>query len=174
MHNWLRRKFEDRTVAEMNIWYTIIAVVSFMVMILLWGWFTGIASGTEDYDEGASNLLFLLGTLSLWLLFLIWLCVGLVRIAWKWDHERLGIQIFKYLQIGFFVGTVLTMLVRSDLLEHFKLMVGLLLVFDIVIVFMIFNFLVLAWFARCKIPLRAYLEIGSIILMIVVQVWLVI
>ncbi len=174
MHNWLRRKFEDRTVAEMSIWYTIIAVVSFMVMILLYGWLTGIASGTEDYDEGASSLLFLLGTLSLWLLFLIWLWVGLVRIAWKWDHERLGVQIFKYLQIGFLVMTVLTMFPRSNLWEHFKLLAGLLLAFDIVITVMIFNFLVLAWFARCKILLHAYLEMGSIILMIVVQVWLVI
>jgi hypothetical protein len=171
MYGWLRRKFEYRSIAEMSIWYTITAVVSFMVMFLLWGWFTGIASGTEEYDEGAENLLFLLGNLFLWLVFLAWLWFGLVRIAWKWHHKRLGIQIFKYLQIGFFVGTVLTMLLRSDLWEHFKLLSGLLLAFDIVIAVMIFNFLVLAWFARCKIPLRAYWEIGSIIVMIVIQVW---
>ena len=101
MYKWLRWKFEDRSIAEMSIWYSITAVVSFMVMFFLWGWFTGIASGTEEYDEGALNLLFLLGTLFLWFIFL-------------------------------------------------------------------------AWFARCKIPLHAYLEIGSIILMIAVQVWVVI
>jgi hypothetical protein len=148
--------------------------MSFMVMIFLWGWFTGIASGTEEYDKGALHLLFLLGILFLWLVFLVWLWVVLVRTARKWDHVRLGIKIFKYLQIGILVMTVLTMFPRSNLWEHLKLLAGLLLAFDIVIAVMIFNFLFIAWFARCKIPLHAYLEIGSIILMIVVQVWLVI
>jgi hypothetical protein len=145
-----------------------------MLVFLLLGIFTGIAGGTEDYDEGALNLLFLLVTLFIWLVFLVWLWICLVRIARKWDHERLGIPIFRYLQIGFFVMTLFTMLVISDLREDLKILVFMLLVFDIAIGIMIFNFLVLAWFARCKIPLHAYLEIGSIILMIIFQVWVVI
>jgi len=67
--------------------------------------------------------------------------------------------------------TVLTILVRSDLREDFKILPFILLAFDIAIVGMIFNFLVLAWFARCKIPLHAYWEIGSIVVMIVIQIW---
>ena len=172
MYKWLRRKFEYRTIAEMSIWYTITLVVSFMVIFFLWGWFTGIASGTEEYDDGALHLLFLLGALFLWLVFLVWLWIGLVRTAWKWSHKRLGIQIFKYIQRGFLVMTVLTILPRSNLWEHFKLLAGLLLAFDIVIAVMIFNFLVLAWFARCKIPFQAYWEIGSIILMFIIQIWI--
>ena len=174
MYKWLRKEFEYRSIAEMSIWFTITSVVSFMVMFFLWGWFTGITSGTEKYDEGAEKLLFLLVTLFIWLVFLAWLWICLVRIAWKCDNERLGIQIFRYLQIGFFVMTLFTMLVISDLREDFKILVFMLLAFDIAVGIIIFNFLVLAWFARCKIPLHAYLEIGSIILMIIVQVWIVV
>jgi len=171
MYDWLRRKFEYRSIAEMSIWYTITAVGSFMVIFLLWGLFTGLASGPEEYDGGASHMISLMGALFLWLVFLAWLWVGLVRTAWKWGHERLGTRIFKYLQIGFLVMTALTMLARGDMREHFKILTITLLAFDIAIAGMIFNFLVLAWFARCKIPLHAYWEIGSIVVMIVIQVW---
>jgi len=171
MYDWLRRKFEYRSIAEMSIWYTITAVGSFMVIFLLWSLFTGLASGPKEYDSGASKMLSLLVALFLWLVFIVWLCVGLVRTAWKWGHERLGTTIFKYLQIGFLVMTVLTMLARGDLRENFKILSFILLVFDMAIACMIFNFLVLAWFARCKIPLHAYWEIISIIVMIIIQIW---
>ena len=116
-------------------------------------------------------MILLLVTLSLWLAFVIWLWVGLVRTAWKWGSHKLGTPIFKYLQIGFFVVTVFTALHRSDLRENLNILSLVLLGFDVAIVIMIFNFLLLAWFARCKIPFRAYGQIGSIVLMIVIQVW---
>ena len=172
MYNWIRRKFEFRSIAEMSIFYTITAVVSFLVVFLLWVLITGLVGGPEDFDNGAIHLLNLLIALLLWLGFLAWLWISLVRTAWKWNKERLGIKIFKYLQIGFFVMTVLTMLVRRELRGQVKVLVGLLVVFDIVIVIMIFNFLLLTWLARCKISLRAYWEISSIVVMIVIQFWL--
>lgn len=65
MYNWLKRKCDHRTIAEMSIWYTITAVVTFMVIILLWGMFTGIANGEDEYDAGGSYMVALLVTLFL-------------------------------------------------------------------------------------------------------------
>ncbi len=173
MYNWLRQKCENRSIAEMSIWYSITAVGSFIAIILLWGLFIGLAGGADDENVSDSQTFALLACLFLWLVFLIWLWIGLVRTAWKWSSKRLGTPIFKYLQIGFFVITIFTMLSQRDFKEGLKLLSFMLLAFDVVIVCMILNFLFLAWFARCKIPLRTYLEIGSIIIMVTFQVWII-
>ncbi len=44
--------------------------------------------------------------------------------------------------------------------------------FDVVVALMMFNFLTIAWCARCRMPLQAYWEIGSIVAMIVIQIWI--
>ena len=95
MYDWLRRECKYRTVAEMSIWYTIIAVGSFMVVILIWSLLTGVASDSEDPDAVAIQVISLLVALCLWLAMLIWLWIGLVRTAWKWGHERLGSRLIK-------------------------------------------------------------------------------
>ena len=68
--------------------------------------------------------------------------------------------------------TALAMLPRKDMRESFDMLPFMLLAFDAAIGVMIFNFLTIAWFARCRIPLQAYWEIGSIVAMIVVQIWI--
>ena len=174
MCKWLIREFEleRRTVAEMGIWYTITAAVSFFIVLLVWVFFTAVTSGEDPDDGGPVRAIFLLGMIFLWLVSLVWFWIGLVRTAWRWGYERLGTEIFRYLQIGIFVMTVLAMLPRKDMRESFHMLPFMLLAFDAAIGVMIFNFLTIAWFARRRIPLHAYWEIGSIVAMIVIQTWI--
>jgi len=171
MYDWLRQRCKERSIAELSIGYTIIAVSGVILILLLWG--TIISLPGMSNEEAASDVQTkaLLLALSLWIVFLVWLWVGLVRTAWKWGHDRLGTPIFKMLQIVFFVMTVFIILPQGGNREDLKLLTALLLAFDVAILIMIINFLSLAWFARCKIPLRAYWEIGSTVTMIIVQIW---
>ena len=172
MYNWLRKECENRSVAELSIVYSLTAAASFVGIVLLFAFLTTSASGADDKSGSSHQGITFLVAVSLWLFLFVWLWVGLVRTLWKWGSERLGIAVFRYLQIVFFVMFVLTMLLGRDGWDEWKLLLQFLLVFDAVIVCLIFNFLFLAWFARCKIPLRAYCEIGSIIAMVIFQVWI--
>ena len=150
MCKWLIREFgfERRTVAEMGIWYTITAVVSFFIVLLVWAFFTAVTSGDDLGDAGPVQAVFLLGMIFLWLVFLVCFWIGLVRTALRWGCERLGTAIFRYLQIGIFVVTVLTMLARNELRESLDILPFMLLAFDAAIGVMIFNFLTIAWFPK--------------------------
>jgi hypothetical protein len=160
MYKWLGRQLEGRSVAEMSIMHTLTGVCSLLVILL--------CVSCMDSD---SSVLFLVA-LSLWFIFLIWLWIGLVKTAWRSGRERLGMPIFRYLQIGVLVMIVISVLPWYRSTDDFKILHIIVLAFDIMIAWMIVNFLFLAWFARCKIPLHVYCEIGSIIGMVVLQIWL--
>ena len=170
MYNWLRQRCEDRSVAELSIVYTLTAVCSFLALLLLWGQFIGLAGGAGGRFPSDLEMKILLLVLLLLLFLFVWVWICLIRIVRMWGSDRLGTPIFRMLQIGFLVMTVFTILPRSEFRENLKILPFMILVFDVAIAVMIINFLCLAWFGRCKIPLHAYWEIGSIVIMIIVQV----
>lgn len=171
MYHWLKQRCRERSIAELSIGYTITAVSGVVLILLLWGAIIGLLCMSNERAPSDIQTKALLLALSLWMVFLVWLWIGLVRTAWKWGHNRLGTPIFKMMQTVFFVMTVFIILPRGEIREDIELLAVMLLAFDVAILIMIVNFLSLAWFARCKIPLRAYWEIGSIVIMIVVQIW---
>lgn len=103
---------------------------------------------------------------------MIWFWIGLVRCVWKWERDRLGISIFKIIQYGFIVITVATMVFSGEIQKDFKFIFAMLVVIDIAIAWLMVNFLILVWFARCKLWWRDYWDIGSVFGMIVLQVWM--
>ncbi len=171
MYNRLKQQFESRTIAEMSIWYTLTAVITFLLFFLLVGCFLGFDNETKSKDAKVLDMQILLGVLLIWLIFIIWILICLVRIAWKSDNNRLGFIIFKYLQIGFLGMTLYTLIGMRNFKDFWNILSWMLIAFDIVIGILIFNFLVIAWFARCKISLKNYWEIASIIAMIVIQIF---
>lgn len=167
--NGLKEYFEDRTVAEMSIWFWIAAVSGLMLMVLAVAaalCLVAVAGQSSDTAE----LVIVLGGVVLWFGFLVWLWISLARIARGWGPERLGTSIFKHLQIAFLIITVLTMLGRGVLIEDFRILLLLLVAFDVVILGMIMVFLLLAWSARCRVPWRTYREILVIATMFVLQI----
>lgn len=146
--------------AEMSIMHTLVGVSSFLAAFIF------------SFCVDSDSLLLFVASLLFWFVFLVWLWIGLVRIAWKSGSERLGVPIFRYLQIGMLVMAVLTMLPSIHNIDDVKIMVYLVLGFDVVVAWMIINFLFLAWCARCKIPFRVYCEIVSTIVIVIVQAWL--
>jgi len=122
--------------------------------------------------SGIQSLLIFLITMSFWFIFHFWMWIGLVKTVWKSGSARLGVWIFRFLQVGVFVMLILVAVPSILSVEEFKILLLVILVFDVVIAWLLINFLFLAWFARCKISFRSYCEIGSIIVMIIIQVWL--
>ncbi|MGE5293418.1 MAG: hypothetical protein ACM3VT_01185 [Solirubrobacterales bacterium] len=160
---WLRENFENRTIAEMSIGFWIAAVSSFFLAVgcvaKSWNWI--------ESRSGSTKTVVVLGALVLWLGFLAWLWISLVRIARGWGPERLGLFIFKFLRMGLIVLTVAVGLpVSWDDLRIFSFVF---LAFDSVLVGMVMVFVPLAWSARCRIPWRGYREILIIAALFVVQ-----
>jgi len=162
----LRRYFEYRSVAEMSIWFSIAALAG-LIGIVLAGLVLAVLVGIEK----ATGIAILVG-LALWLGCLGWLWVTFVRIARGWGTQRLGTPIFRYMQIAFLALTALTMLARGVLFRQQEIFFLTLLAFDNIIVGMIFVFLLLAWFARCKVPWRTYGEVLAMTAMFVAEVFL--
>lgn len=160
MYRWMKRAFEGRSVAEMSIAHTLFGIGSFIVTNLL------------CYSFVSDSLIFFLVALSLWFIFLIWLWIGLVKTVWKSNQDRLGLPVFHFLQIGVIVAVVFTAIPIYRDTAEFKVLFYLFLGFDISIAWLVINFLFLAWIARCKIPFRAYIDIGTIIGMVILQVYL--
>jgi len=83
-HQWLKENFEDRTVAEMSVWFCIAATGSFIVAVLLLPVLGGICGLAGVFVE-----------LIVWLGSLAWLARSFVRIAaagaptgWVRRHSR--------------------------------------------------------------------------------------
>jgi len=164
----LREHFEGRTLAEMSIWFWIAAVSSFFLaagcLAKSWNWI--------ESRGGYTKTIAVLGALTLWLGFLGWLWVSFVRIARGWGPERLGLFIFKYVQMGLLATTVAVALpVSWDDIRDFSFFI---LLFDSILAGMVTIFVPLAWCARCRIPWRGYREIFIIATLFVVQtiLWL--
>lgn len=160
---WLRENFENRTIAEMSIGFWIAAVSSFFLAVACvaksWNWI--------ESRSGSTKTAVVLGALILWLGFLAWLWISLVRIARGWGPERLGLFIFKFLRMGLIVLTVTVGLpVSWDDLRVFSFVF---LAFDSVLVGIVMVFVPLAWSARCRIPWRGYREIFIIAVLFVLQ-----
>ena len=102
--------------------------------------------------------------------FYIWLWISLVKRARKLEGDRLGVSIFRILQIVFLIVTVIISLPSIRSIDEFNILLIFALVFDVAIVWLAVHFLFLAWLARCKIPFHSYWEIGSIFAMIILQV----
>ena len=167
--NGLKEYFIDRSIAEMSIWFCIAAISSLILMVL------GVATAlhlTETAGESHDTLglAIILGGLILWIGFLGWLWISLVRIARGWGPEHLGTHIFKHLQMGFFFATALTMLGHGMLPEDLQILFFVLLAFDFVIMGMTGFFLLLAWSARCKVPWRTYREVFVMAILFVLQI----
>ena len=160
MYKWLRGKFEGRSVAEMSIAHTLFGIGSFLMTIFF------------CFCIASDSPVFFLVAFSLWAIFLIWLWIGLVKTAWRSGQERLGLPIFRFLQIGIIVMFAITILPTCRQFEDLKFLFYMIFAFDIAIAWLVVNFLFLAWFARCKIPLHAYFEIGSTIAMVILQIYL--
>ena len=156
MYQWLDRQLEGRSVVEMSIMHTLVGICSLLAVFVL----------CFPYPS------LLLTVLILWFIFLVWFWVGLVKTAWRSSSKRLGIPIFRYLQIAVLIMLAITVLPTIRSIEEFKIIGYLILAFDIAIAWLVVNFLFLAWFARCKIPFYAYCEIGTILAMVVFQIWL--
>jgi hypothetical protein len=165
----LREYFADRTIAEMSIWFWITAVSSLILLVLAMGAALACIAVLGSLRD-TIGVLVMLGGIALWLGCLAWLWLNLLRIARGWGPEHLGTPIFKYLQIGFLMTTVLTMFGCGVLIEDFRILLLMLLAFDLVILGMVVVFLLLAWFARCRIPWRTYREILVVIVLFVLQI----
>jgi hypothetical protein len=105
----------------------------------------------------------------LWAVFNVWFFIGCTKTAWKWPDEKLGIKIFKFLQIIFLVFTIPAMIGTGfDLEVLFIIFIA----FDTFIIFMMIYFLLISWCARCHISWKTYLEIGTIFVLFAFQVWM--
>ena len=161
----------------MSIWFSIIVAGSLFITILLFALFAGLTI-PQDSSNGSTVLkIFLVCLFSfLWLVFIFWFWICLVRTAWKWGSEKLGLPVIRILQIAFIIGfigvAILDVLGSDKPWEVLKVLLGMLLIIDGVIVYIIYNFLLLAWFARCRIPSRAYCEIGACMAMFIIQLWM--
>lgn len=160
-YQWLKERFEDRTIAEMSVWFCIAVTGSSIAALLLLPVFGAIGGSTAVFVE-----------LIVWLGSLVWLAVSFVRIARGWGPDRLGTETFTALQIVFFAGSAVSMLVPGRHSDEFRVFFYMLLAFDAVILEMIVVFLLLAWLARCPIPWRTYGQIAVIVLLFVLQVLL--
>lgn len=159
----LREHFEGRTVAEMSIFFWIVTVWTFFFAVgclaKSWTWIEG--------RGGPTKTIAVLGAMTLWLGFLAWLWISLVRIARGWGPERLGLFIFKYLRMGLLGLTAAVGLPAfRDNLGGFSFLI---LVFDSVLVGMVMVFVPLAWCARCRIPWCGYREMLFIAALFVLQ-----
>lgn len=160
----LREYFEGRTVAEMSIWFWIAAVASFFLVVgcvaKSWNWI-----GSRG---GHAKTIAVIGALTLWLGFLAWLWISLVRIARGWGPQRLGLPVFKYLRMGL-LG--LTAAVGPPAFwDNLGGVPFLILTFDSVLVGIVRVFVPLAWCARCRIPWPGYREIFFIAVLFVLQI----
>ncbi len=158
LFGWLRETFESRTLAEMSVWYCIIAAGGLVTITLILGSIGGPAAA--------------LPALVLWPIFLVWLWVALVRIAWRSGPARMETSTFKYMQIAFAVTTLWTVFTRADLSSDYKIITFLLLTFDAVVMSMALVFLLLAWCSRSKVPWRTYREIVTMSLIFAFQIYL--
>lgn len=149
----------------MSIWHTIAAVFSFFSAFLLWGLTYSLLETVSTDSEIAALFICLM----LWFVFIVWLWIGLIRIAHNQGPEKLGFKIFPFIQAVFIV---MMMTLPFGGLELLAKLMPVLLAIDIAIGVLMFNFLLLAWCARCKIPRGTYIQTASIILMIAVQIWL--
>lgn len=160
----LREHFEGRTLAEMSIFFWIVAVWSFFFAVgcvaKSWNWIEG--------RGGSTKAIVVVGALALWLGLLAWLWVSFVRIARGWGPERLGLFIFKYLRMGLLGMTAAVGLPMAW--EGLRNLSFLILAFDSVLVGMVAVFVPLAWCARCRIPWRGYREIFFIAALFVLQI----
>ncbi len=166
----LRRYFQYRSIAEMSIWFCIVAVAGLIITSLAslgLGTLAGIG-GQSSATVGAV----MLGGLVLWLGFLVWLWRRFVRIARGWGAERLGAPTFRCMQVTFLVVAAVTMFAQGVLFEERTIFALLLLSFDTVIVGMAFVFLLLAWSARCRVPWRTHAEVFGMAAMLVLEVLL--
>ena len=170
-YRWLAENFEDRSVAEMSIWFCIAATASFIFIMIAMTTVIGPSDERNPADD-TQVAAGIIGGAILWLGFVIWLGASFVRIARRWDAQRLGTEIFTLIQRGWLVTIGLTMLVRGVYFKEFNIFLGMLVVFDVVILEMIVVFLLLAWLARCKIPWHTYWDIAVIVLVFALQVWL--
>ncbi|HQA89548.1 MAG TPA: hypothetical protein PK316_07840 [Sedimentisphaerales bacterium] len=158
-YRWLKENFEDRTVAEMSVWFCIAATGSFIVAVL----FLPVLGGICGLAGVSVELIVWLGSLA-------WLARSFVRIARGWGSDRLGAETFAAMQRVFLVMTALTMLAHGVYFEQFRVFLYMLVGFDVIILEMIVVFLLLAWFARCPVPWRTYGQIGAVALLFVLQV----
>lgn|GEM_PF-644144 len=160
----LREHFEGRTVAEMSIFFWIVTVWTFFFAVgclaKSWTWIEG--------RGGPTKTIAVLGAMTLWLGFLAWLWISLVRIARGWGPERLGLPVFKYLRIGLLAATA--GIILQGPLENLRDFAFLILAFDAVLVGMVLVFLPLAWCARCRVSWRAYREVFVVAAIFVLQI----
>jgi hypothetical protein len=154
----LKACFIDRTLAEMSVWYCILAAGSLVAIVLVLGGLGGPAA--------------ILPGLLLWLIFLIWLWISLIRIAWRSAPERMETSTFKYMQVVFIATAFLTLLARNELMKEWKILSLLFLSFDTAVAGMAIVFLALAWCSRSKVPHRTYREILSMGAILTLQVYL--
>jgi len=168
----LEKKFRDRSLAELSIFYSITAMITFTLAGVLLGLASSVCKARGDDSSMKIFAVLAIVIPVLWIGFLVYLWVGLVRVARLWGENRLGTPIFKYLQIGFFVMTALTMLFRGALFAKFNILMLILIAFDVLILCMIVVFVLLAWSARCKMSRKTYLEITTIVGMILLQFFL--
>lgn len=169
---WLRENFEDSTFAAMSVAFGIAAVAGFVLVVLAWTAVLALVVGDGELRDTFGGLS-LCVELLLWIGFLLWLLISLARIARGWGPERLGTPVFKRLQMGFLIITVLTMLGHGALPKDLEVLVFMLLVFDFIVVGMAVVFLLLVWSARCPVPWRTYREIFVMVAVFVLQVVLI-
>ena len=97
-YRWLKENFEDRTVAELSVWFCIAATGSFIVAVL----FLPVLGGICGLAGVSVELIVWLGSLA-------WLARSFVRIARGWGSDRLGAETFAAMQRVFLVMTALTL-----------------------------------------------------------------
>lgn len=157
MYSWLRRRCEGYSVAELSIAHSLIGSMGLLFLFMV------------SYPFGPVVWLTILGV---WTVFMLWFWFGLVRCVWKSEREGLGISVFKILQYTFVVFLVFSLITSWEFQEGYNFIFSLIAIFDIAVGWLVFNFLLLVLFARCRLTWRDYFDIGSIFCLIIVQVWM--
>jgi hypothetical protein len=170
MFSKTKKDFENRTIADMSVFYSIVFVVSFTIATAFIG---AIATFiTKDLSD-AATITILLAVYLPTIVFLVWLWLALVKIGRSWDKntlkEKSGFFVFRILQIAFFTMVAINMLLSVEFFDDFSIVILILLVFDGFIFFAIILFLLMCWQIGYKISKRVYMEVAIMFLLFWVQ-----
>ncbi len=168
MYKWLKRNFEDRSIAEMGIYYCIFILAGLLVtpLIILAAGYIVLHLIPQGLLRDNVITFTLLAAFAVVPIFLIWLWWSLVKIARSGSVKSLGVEYLKYLQIAFLIFAVPQFIFDFS---QAQIILMVIFFFDAFIMLALIVTLTIACIARCKIPLGTYLSILTVIVLFILQ-----
>jgi hypothetical protein len=163
---WLERELENKSIAEVSVYYAIMVMASFMFFMLALAGIHSFELEENTFETIAIiALIILLGVL----VRLYWSIVKIGRIKLR---EKPGGEIFKIINFAFVAMTIVTFIIHGGWSEGAEPFWLVLLAFDIFVLFSGLFFFPMVWMIDCKIPKKTYLDFAIMALMVVIQIWI--